>query len=150
MEVYFFKCDDSIEFDFVWYIFFCFCVVVFIFKVKKLGLGLILKWFERLNVVLERIFDVYGGSVSGLKYDDGKWKNRVKYYKKVLLVFGMDKIRNVMDMNIVYGGFVVVFVQDFVWVMNVVLFYSVNMFFVVFDCGFIGMYYDWYGEFLFM
>lgn len=53
-----------------------------------------------------------------------------------------------MDMYILFGGFVVVLIDDFVWVMNVNLFYVVNMFGVVYDCGLIGIYNDWCEVFL--
>ncbi|CAH8254402.1 unnamed protein product [Arabidopsis lyrata] len=143
MEAYPPKCDDSIEPDSAWYTPLRPCVVAPTPKVKKSGLGSIPKWPERLNVAPERIGDVHGGSASGLKHDDGKWKNRVKHYKKVLPALGTDKIRNVMDMNTVYGGFAASLIADPIWVMNVVSSYSANSLPVVFDRGLIGTYHDW-------
>ncbi|XP_010499731.1 PREDICTED: probable methyltransferase PMT20 [Camelina sativa] len=143
MEAYPPKCDDSIEPDSAWYTPLRPCVVAPTSKVKNSGLGSIPKWPERLNVTPERIGDVHGGSASGLKHDDGKWKNRVKHYKKILPGLGTDKIRNVMDMNTVYGGFAAALIEDPVWVMNVVSSYSANSLPVVFDRGLIGTYHDW-------
>jgi len=143
MEAYPPKCDDSIEPDSAWYTPLRPCVVAPTPKVKKSGLGSIPKWPERLHVAPERIGDVHGGSANGLKHDDGKWKNRVKHYKKVLPALGTDKIRNVMDMNTVYGGFAAALIDDPIWVMNVVSSYSANSLPVVFDRGLIGTYHDW-------
>ncbi|KAF3583756.1 hypothetical protein F2Q69_00030487 [Brassica cretica] len=143
MEAYPPKCDDSIEPDSAWYTPLRPCVVAPTAKVKNSGLGSIPKWPERLNVAPERISDVHGGSASGLKHDDGKWKSRVKHYKNVLPALGTDKIRNVMDMNTVYGGFAAALVKDPVWVMNVVSSHSANTLPVVFDRGLIGTYHDW-------
>lgn len=53
-----------------------------------------------------------------------------------------------MDVYIVYGGFVVVLIDDLVWVMNVNLFYVLNIFGVVYDWGLIGIYNDWCEVFL--
>jgi len=143
MEAYPPKCDDSIEPDSAWYTPLRPCVVAPTPKVKKSGLGSIPKWPERLHVAPERIGDVHGGSANSLKHDDGKWKNRVKHYKKVLPALGTDKIRNVMDMNTVYGGFSAALIEDPIWVMNVVSSYSANSLPVVFDRGLIGTYHDW-------
>lgn len=54
-----------------------------------------------------------------------------------------------MDMNVYLGGFVVVMVKYLVWVMNVV-FVNLNLDIlgVIYECGFIGMYYDWCEVFL--
>lgn len=143
MEAYPPKCDDSIEPDSAWYTPLRPCVVAPTPKVKKSGLDSIPKWPERLNVAPERISDVHGGSANGLKHDDGKWKNRVKHYKKILPALGTDKIRNVMDMNTVYGGFAAALIEDPIWVMNVVSSYSANTLPVIFDRGLIGTYHDW-------
>lgn len=50
-----------------------------------------------------------------------------------------------MDMNVVYGGFVVNLMvnNDFVWVMNVVLVFGLNILGIIYDWGFFGVFYDW-------
>ncbi|CAN8290451.1 unnamed protein product [Cochlearia groenlandica] len=142
-DAYLPKCDDSIEPDSAWYTPLRPCVVPPTPKAEKSGLDSIPKWPERLNVAPKRISDVHRGSANGLKHDDSKWKNRVNHYKKVLPALGTDKIRNVMDMNTVYGGFAAALVKDPVWVMNVVSSYRANSLPVVFDRGLIGTYHDW-------
>ena len=48
---------------------------------------------------------------------------------------GTDKIRNIMDMNTVYGGFAAALIKDPVWVMNVVSSYATNTLPMVYDRG---------------
>ncbi|XP_050212419.1 probable methyltransferase PMT20 [Mercurialis annua] len=137
------KCDDSFEPDSAWYTPLRPCVVVPSPKHKKSDLVSIPKWPERLHVAPERISDLHGGSASTFKHDDSKWKVRAKHYKKLLPALGTDKIRNVMDMNTVYGGFAAAVIDDPLWVMNVVSSYAANTLALVFDRGLIGAYHDW-------
>ncbi|KAK1417820.1 hypothetical protein QVD17_26954 [Tagetes erecta] len=137
------KCDDGTEPDSGWYTPLRPCVVVPDPKNKKSSLKVILKWPERLHVAPERVVDIRGGSDGAFKNDNSKWKSRVKHYKKLLPALGTDKIRNVMDMNTVYGGFAASLVEDPLWVMNVVSSYAPNTLPVVFDRGLIGTFHDW-------
>ncbi|KAK3037619.1 hypothetical protein RJ639_030396 [Escallonia herrerae] len=137
------KCDDGTEPDSAWYTPLRPCVVVPNQKHKKSGLKSLSKWPERLHVAPERVGDVRGGSAGAFNHDDSKWKVRVKHYKKLLPAIGTDKIRNVMDMNTLYGGFAAAVIGDPLWVMNVVSSYAVNTLPVVYDRGLIGTYHDW-------
>lgn len=137
------KCDDGTEPDSAWYTPLRPCVVVPNPKLKKVALNIIPKWPERLHVAPERIADVHGGSAGAFKHDDSKWTMRVKHYKKLLPGLGTDKIRNVMDMNTIYGGFAAVVIEDPLWVMNVVSSYAANTLAVVYDRGLVGSYHDW-------
>ncbi|KAI3961539.1 hypothetical protein MKX01_001275 [Papaver californicum] len=142
-DVYPPKCDDGTEPNAAWYTPLRPCVVAPEAKYTKSGLDSLPKWPGRLNVAPERLSGVRGGSASAFKGDESKWKVRVKHYKKLLPALGTDKIRNVMDMNTVYGGFAAELVEDPLWVMNVVSSYSENTLAVVFDRGLIGTYHDW-------
>ncbi|CAI0444949.1 unnamed protein product [Linum tenue] len=142
-DVYPPKCDDSIEPDSAWYTPLRPCVVAPGPKIKKSVLESIPKWPERLQVASERISDVHGGNANAFKHDIGKWKVRAKHYKKLLPAIGTDKIRNVMDMNTVYGGFAAAFIDSPLWVMNVVSSYAPNTLPVIYDRGLIGTYQDW-------
>lgn len=137
------KCDDSLEPDSAWYTPLRACLVVPDSKLKKSGLAAIPKWPERLHAAPERASLIDGGSASAFNHDDNKWKNRIKHYKKLLPDLGTDKIRNVMDMNTVYGGFASSLIKDPVWVMNVVSSYATNTLPVVYDRGLIGTLHDW-------
>ncbi|KAH6759853.1 S-adenosyl-L-methionine-dependent methyltransferases superfamily protein [Perilla frutescens var. frutescens] len=137
------KCDDGTEPDSAWYTPMRPCLVVPDRKHKKLALNSLAKWPERLHSYPDRIGDVRGGSRSAFKRDDSKWETRVKHYKKLLPSLGTNKIRNVMDMNTVYGGFAAALINYPLWVMNVVSSYSSNTLPAVYDRGLIGTYHDW-------
>lgn len=137
------KCDDSLEPDSAWYTPLRTCVVVPNPKVKKVRLESLPKWPERLHTAPGRIVDVRGGNEASFRHDDSKWIKRVKHYKKLLPYLGTDKIRNVIDMNTLYGGFAAALIDDPLWVMNVVSTYGANTLPVVYDRGLIGTYHDW-------
>ncbi|KAK9699026.1 hypothetical protein RND81_08G148200 [Saponaria officinalis] len=137
------KCDDSVEPDAAWYTPLRSCVTVPNPKMKKLNLNSVPKWPLRLTVAPDRMSEVPGGSTGAFKHEDSKWKVRAKHYKKLLPAIGSDKIRNVMDMNTLYGGFAASLIKDPVWVMNVVSSYGANTLPVVYDRGLIGTYHDW-------
>ncbi|KAI4372182.1 hypothetical protein MLD38_010448 [Melastoma candidum] len=137
------RCDDSLEPDAAWYTPMRACVVVPNPKHKKLALESLPKWPDRLHVIPERVSEVRGTSIGTFKQDDMKWKARVKYYKKLVPDLGTDKVRNVLDMNTVYGGFGAALVGDPLWVMNVVSSYALNTLPIVFDRGMIGALHDW-------
>lgn len=137
------KCDDSLEPDSAWYTPLRPCVTLPSPKLKKSDLNSIPKWPKRLHVPPERLSEIFGGSDSAFKHDDSKWKVRTKHYKTLLPALGTDKIRNVMDMNTVYGGFAAAVIDDPIWVMNVVSSYGPNTLSVVYDRGLIGTYHDW-------
>ncbi|PIN24044.1 Sterol 24-C-methyltransferase [Handroanthus impetiginosus] len=136
-------CDDGTEPDSAWYTPIRPCVVTPNPKYKRVALNSLLKWPERLHMTPERVADVRGGSDGAFNHDDSKWKTRIKHYKKLLPAIGTDKIRNVMDMNTLYGGFAAAMIDYPLWVMNVVSSYSPNTLAVVFDRGLIGTYHDW-------
>ncbi|ONM00413.1 hypothetical protein ZEAMMB73_Zm00001d030163 [Zea mays] len=137
------KCDDSVDPDAAWYVPMRSCVTAPSPKYRKLGLNATPKWPQRLSVAPERISVVPGSSAAAFKQDDARWKLRVKHYKTLLPALGSDKIRNVMDMNTVYGGFAGSLIKDPVWVMNVVSSYGPNSLGVVYDRGLIGVNHDW-------
>ncbi|KAJ6833967.1 putative methyltransferase PMT21 [Iris pallida] len=101
------------------------------------------KWPERLDAASIRVSIVPGGNANTFKHDNGKWKVRIKHYKSVLPALGTDKIRNVMDMNTLYGGFAAALIKSPLWVMNVVSSYGPHSLGAVYDRGLIGSYHDW-------
>ncbi|KAK7367070.1 hypothetical protein VNO80_09078 [Phaseolus coccineus] len=141
------KCDDSLEPDSGWYTPLRACFVLPDPKYTKSVLTYMPKWPERLHATPERITTAHGASTSGsintFHHDDGKWKKRIQHYKKLLPELGTDKIRNVMDMNTVYGAFAAALINDPLWVMNVVSSYGPNTLPVVYDRGLIGTFHDW-------
>jgi Putative S-adenosyl-L-methionine-dependent methyltransferase len=59
------------------------------------------------------------------------------------MAIGKSDIRNVMDMNAVYGGFSVALSIFPVWVMNVVPTTMSNSLSVIYDRGLTGVFHDW-------
>jgi Putative S-adenosyl-L-methionine-dependent methyltransferase len=137
------KCDDSLDPDSAWYTPMRSCITVPNPRFKNLALKSAPKWPERLNVAPERVGLVPGGNAGTFKHDNGKWKVRAKHYKSLLPALGSDKIRNIMDMNTLYGGFATALIKDPVWVMNVVSSYGINSLGSIYDRGLIGAYHDW-------
>ncbi|KAK7394844.1 hypothetical protein VNO78_15385 [Psophocarpus tetragonolobus] len=135
-------CDDSDDPSQAWY-----------FKLKKCvsrtsgkgdyAIGTIPKWPERLiatpprSTLLKNGVDVY-------KADTKRWVRRVAHYKNSLRIkLGTRSVRNVMDMNALFGGFAAALKSDAVWVMNVVPAQKPPTLDVIFDRGLIGVYHDW-------
>ncbi|KAK8963284.1 putative methyltransferase PMT21 [Platanthera guangdongensis] len=136
------KCDDSRDPDSAWYIPLRPCITTSIPNSNKLSLKSTPKWPERLNTAPNHVSDLPGG-INIFKHDQSKWKVRVKHYQKLLPALGSDKIRNVMDMNTLYGGFAAALIKSPVWVMNVVSSYGTNSLGAIYDRGLIGTYHDW-------
>ncbi|CAL5192599.1 unnamed protein product [Lathyrus oleraceus] len=136
-------CDDSGDLSQAWY-----------FKLKKCvsstssikgdyAIGTIPKWPMRLtaaplrSTLLKTGVDVY-------EADTKQWARRVAHYKNSLNIkLGTPSIRNIMDMNALYGGFAAALKSDPVWVMNVVPAQKPPTLDAIFDRGLIGVYHDW-------
>ncbi|CAA6669526.1 unnamed protein product [Spirodela intermedia] len=110
---------------------------------KNLALKATPKWPQRLDATPERLSAVPQASPAAFKHDGSKWKARAKHYKTLLPALGTDQIRNVMDMNTLYGGLAAALIDSPLWVMNVVSFYGLRSLGAVYDRGLIGSYHDW-------
>lgn len=110
---------------------------------KRISVDTVPKWPERLTHAPERLRFTAGGNTGGFNQDTRIWKERVKHYKTLVPELGTNKIRNVMDMNTLYGSFAAALIDDPVWVMNVVSSYATNSLGVVFDRGLTGTVSDW-------
>ncbi|KAJ4775298.1 S-adenosyl-L-methionine-dependent methyltransferases superfamily protein [Rhynchospora pubera] len=75
--------------------------------------------------------------------DTEHWKNVVT--KSYLSGFGINwaRVRNVMDMRAVYGGFAAALRDQKVWVMNVVNTDAPDTLPIIYERGLFGMYHDW-------
>ncbi|KAL6003125.1 hypothetical protein ACLOJK_023348 [Asimina triloba] len=77
-------------------------------------------------------------------YEDTKnWATLVSNVYIQDLPINWSSIRNVMDMNAVYGGFAAALIDQPLWVMNTVLPDGPDTLPVIFDRGLIGVYHDW-------
>ncbi|CAK8567936.1 unnamed protein product [Lathyrus sativus] len=75
--------------------------------------------------------------------DDKHWKNVVS--KSYLNGMGIQwsNVRNVMDMNSIYGGFAAALKDLKIWVMNVVSIESADTLPIIYERGLFGIYHDW-------
>ncbi|KAJ1426835.1 S-adenosyl-L-methionine-dependent methyltransferase [Sesbania bispinosa] len=136
-------CDDSDDPSQAWY-----------FKLKKCvsrtssvkgdyAIGTIPKWPERLTAAPPRSTLLKNG-VDEYEADTRQWVRRVAHYKNSLKIkLGTPSVRNVMDMNALFGGFAAALKSDPVWVMNVVPAQKPPTLDMIFDRGLIGIYHDW-------
>ncbi|ESW11948.1 hypothetical protein PHAVU_008G072600 [Phaseolus vulgaris] len=135
-------CDESDDPSQAWY-----------FKLKKCvsrtsvkgdyAIGVIPKWPERLTTTPPRSTLLKNG-VDLYEADTKRWVRRVAHYKNHLKIkLGSGSVRNVMDMNALFGGFAAAAKSDPVWVMNVVPAQKPPTLDVIFDRGLIGVYHDW-------
>lgn len=109
----------------------------------ELAVGTIAKWPERLIKTPSRATLVKNGK-DVFEADTRRWARRVAYYKNSLnLKLGTSAIRNIMDMNAVFGGFAAARNSDHVWLMNVVPAHKPPSLAVIFDRGLIEDYHDW-------
>ncbi|KAJ1286529.1 hypothetical protein BS78_03G359400 [Paspalum vaginatum] len=87
---------------------------------------------------------VYGKPANeDFEADNGHWKRVVS--KSYVNGMGIDwsKVRNVMDMRAVYGGFAAALKDQKVWVMNIVPIDSPDTLPIIYERGLFGMYHDW-------
>lgn len=87
---------------------------------------------------------VYGKPApEDFKADQEHWNTVVS--KSYLNGMGIDwsKVRNVMDMRAVYGGFAAALRDLKVWVMNIVTIDSPDTLPIIYERGLFGMYHDW-------
>lgn len=96
---------------------------------------------ERLSVYSRSLRKI-GVSQEEFDLDTLFWKAQVNQYWKLMNVSNAD-IRNVMDMNALYGGFAVALNNFPVWVMNVVPIKMQNTLSAIYDRGLIGAFHDW-------
>jgi len=70
------------------------------------------------------------------------WQHQVQKYWSLMNI-GKTEIRNVMDMNALWGGFAVALSSYPVWVMNVVPPTVDNTLSAIYNRGLIGVFHDW-------
>ncbi|KAH9320548.1 hypothetical protein KI387_015187, partial [Taxus chinensis] len=96
---------------------------------------------ERLSVFPGRL-EKTGITATDFSADTAFWQRQVEKYWKLLNVSEND-IRNVMDMNALYGGFSAVLSAKPVWVINVIPSTLRNTLPAIYDRGLIGSLHDW-------
>ncbi|GAB4842721.1 hypothetical protein Ancab_012696 [Ancistrocladus abbreviatus] len=96
---------------------------------------------ERLSVYSESLGRI-GMSREQFAADNLFWKHQVRHYWRLMDV-NETEIRNVLDMNALYGGFAVALSDFPVWVMNVVPSSMDNTLSAIYNRGLTGAFHDW-------
>ncbi|PKI42040.1 hypothetical protein CRG98_037493 [Punica granatum] len=96
---------------------------------------------ERLSVFSESVKRL-GVTEEEFVSDTAFWQDQVQRYWEMMNASYSD-IRNIMDMNAVFGGFAVALNKLPVWVMNVVPASMNNTLSAIYDRGLIGAFHDW-------
>lgn len=136
-------CDESDDPNYAWYYKLKKCVTRISSVKGDTAVGSIPKWPERITKAPSRVRVMKNG-MDIFEADTRRWARRVAYYKKSLNVkLGTSAIRNIMDMNALFGGFAAALLSDPVWVMNVVPAGKSSTLGVLYDRGMIGVYHDW-------
>ncbi|KAM3398105.1 putative methyltransferase PMT15 [Capsicum galapagoense] len=109
--------------------------------------GQLENWPKRLHAIPPRISSgtVNGVTAESFEKDSQLWKKRVGYYKSVDHKLNQPgRYRNLLDMNAHLGGFAAAWVNDPVWVMNIVPAEAeVNTLGVIYERGLVGTYQSW-------
>lgn len=95
----------------------------------------------RLSVYSESLSSI-GVSRERFSMDTQYWRRQIEEYWTLMSVNKTD-IRNVMDMNALWGGFATALDPYPVWVMNVVPSSLENTLSAIYDRGLIGAFHDW-------
>lgn len=135
-------CDELDDPSEAWYFKLKNCVSRVPLEVQ-MSLGSILKWPDRISKPPSRLSLIKNGN-DIFEADTRRWARRVDHYKNTLgLKLGSPEMRNVMDMNALFGGFAAALLPDPVWVMNVVPARKPLTLTIIYDRGLIGVYHDW-------
>lgn len=95
----------------------------------------------RLSVYSESLSSI-GVSREQFSTDTQYWRHQIEEYWTLMSVNKTD-IRNIMDMNALWGGFATALNPYPVWVMNVVPSSLENTLSAIYDRGLIGAFHDW-------
>ncbi|KAK3029574.1 hypothetical protein RJ639_038325, partial [Escallonia herrerae] len=100
---------------------------------------------QRLSVYSESLSHI-GINQEQFQSDTLYWHDQVRHYWR-LMNADEKAVRNVMDMNAVYGGFAVALSTWPVWVMNIVPISTNNTLSAIYDRGLLGAFHDWCEQF---
>lgn len=109
-------------------------------------------WPKRIASIPDRLENLGRDPAAAreeVKQDWLTWADRIKQYRALVPeawrggAGGAGHVRNILDMNAVYGGFAAALKKLPVWVMNVVPVTAPNTLGVIYDRGLIGTYHDW-------
>ncbi|KAK1256738.1 putative methyltransferase PMT28 [Acorus gramineus] len=132
-------CKENEDPDVAWYTPIRSCVYTLPSSIEQRGTDWPEEWPQRLNNFPEWLSDTRDHLIADSKH----WKTIVN--KSYLNGMGIDwsKVRNVMDMKAIYGGFAAALAPQKVWVMNVVPVHAPRTLPIIYERGLLGIYHDW-------
>ncbi|KAI3673178.1 hypothetical protein L6452_39294 [Arctium lappa] len=131
-------CKDNENADAAWYVPINSCLHLIPSAIEERGTEWPEEWPKRLQT-----FPDWMNNKDKLVSDTEHWKSIVE--KSYLTGMGINwsTIRNVMDMQAIFGSFAAALLQQKVWVMNVVPVYVPDTLPIIFERGLVGIYHDW-------
>ncbi|WJX34698.1 hypothetical protein P8452_22786 [Trifolium repens] len=141
-------CQDSDDPNAAWYIKLQACIHKVPVSSSERGSQWPEKWPARLTNVPYWLSSsqvgVYGKPApEDFTADYKHWKNVVSNSYLKGMGIQWSNVRNVMDMNSIYGGFAAALKDLNIWVMNVVSIDSADTLPIIFERGLFGIYHDW-------
>ncbi|KAK1288959.1 putative methyltransferase PMT28 [Acorus calamus] len=132
-------CKENEDPDVAWYTPIRTCVYTLPSAIEQRGTDWPEEWPQRLNNFPEWLSDTRDNLIADSKH----WKTIVN--KSYLNGMGIDwsKVRNVMDMRAIYGGFAAALAPQKVWVMNVIPVHAPRTLPIIYERGLLGIYHDW-------
>ncbi|PKA47491.1 putative methyltransferase PMT28 [Apostasia shenzhenica] len=132
-------CKDAENQDYSWYTPLKACLHKLPAAIEERGTDWPEEWPKRLDTFPEWLGDLQAKIIA----DNEHWKAIIS--RSYLIGMGIDwsKIRNIMDMKAIYGGFAAGLQSQKVWVMNVVPVHAPNTLPIIFERGLVGIYHDW-------
>ncbi|XP_047322435.1 probable methyltransferase PMT28 [Impatiens glandulifera] len=131
-------CKENDNPDVVWYKPLQNCLHVLPSAIEERGTEWPEEWPKRLET-----FPEWTNNKDKLIADSEHWKAIVN--NSYITGLGIDwlKVRNVMDMKAINGGFAAALSKRNVWVMNVVPVHAPDTLPIIFERGLVGIYHDW-------
>ncbi|KAH0458671.1 hypothetical protein IEQ34_011485 [Dendrobium chrysotoxum] len=132
-------CKDGENQDLAWYAPIKTCLHKLPAALEERGTDWPEEWPNRLETFPEWLGDLQ----EKITADNEHWKAIISRSYLVGLGIDWSKIRNVMDMKAIYGGFAAALAPQKVWVMNVVPVHAPNTLPIIFERGLLGIFHDW-------
>ncbi|XP_025012409.1 probable methyltransferase PMT28 isoform X1 [Ricinus communis] len=131
-------CKENENPDAAWYVPMKTCLHTIPSSIEQHGTEWPEEWPKRLET-----YPDWMNNKEKLIADTKHWKALVE--KSYLTGIGIDwsKLRNVMDMKAINGGFAAALSQQEVWVMNVVPVHAPDTLPIIYERGLVGVYHDW-------
>lgn len=131
-------CTENENPDATWYVPIKSCLDTVPSSMEQHGAEWPEEWPKRLQT-----FPDWMNDREKLASDTEHWKSIVN--NSYLAGIGVDwsKIRNIMDMKAINGGFAAALAEQKVWVMNVVPVHAPDTLPIIYERGLVGVYHDW-------